>query len=306
MTSRTRPARARGRQLRQLRLHDHRLPAPSSGARVRRRPQRRADRRGRRRVRRRAALPRPGHPRGRRHLRRHGAGLRRPRPADARGLPRPPGARRRVRRRWSAGRRSCCTARPAWSSTTAPGVLAGLPQPFTATRYHSLTIEPETVPDELEVTGRTASGIIMAVRHRDLPLEGVQFHPESVLTEGGHRLLANWLTTCGDDGAVERVAGHGPAGPRLTAAAPSPVRPCVGVPGGVGVVGGVVGVSRRLGDHQLDGRPLVDRLAGVALPDDRALGLGALLVLGGVDLQVGVGQRGGRLGRPAGRPRWAR
>ncbi|GAA4351208.1 aminodeoxychorismate/anthranilate synthase component II [Angustibacter luteus] len=90
------------------------------------------------------------------------------------------------------------------------GVLAGLPTPFTATRYHSLTIEPETVPDELEVTGSTASGIIMAVRHRDLPLEGVQFHPESVLTEGGHLLLANWLTTCGDDGAVARSAGMAP------------------------------------------------------------------------------------------------
>ena len=90
------------------------------------------------------------------------------------------------------------------------GVLTGLPDPFTATRYHSLTIEPETVPDELEVTGSTASGIIMAVRHRDLPLEGVQFHPESVLTEGGHRLLANWLTTCGDDGAVARSAGMAP------------------------------------------------------------------------------------------------
>jgi para-aminobenzoate synthetase component 2 len=84
------------------------------------------------------------------------------------------------------------------------GVLHGLPRPFTATRYHSLAIEPATVPDELEVTGRTASGVVMAVRHRALPLEGVQFHPESVLTEGGHRLLANWLAVCGDDGAVER------------------------------------------------------------------------------------------------------
>lgn len=90
------------------------------------------------------------------------------------------------------------------------GVLAGLPRPFTATRYHSLAIEPATVPDELEVTGSTASGVVMAVRHRELPLEGVQFHPESVLTEGGHRLLANWLGTCGDTGAVERSAGLAP------------------------------------------------------------------------------------------------
>jgi para-aminobenzoate synthetase component 2 len=90
------------------------------------------------------------------------------------------------------------------------GVLAGLPEPFTATRYHSLAIEPATVPDDLEVTGRTASGVVMAVRHRELPLEGVQFHPESVLTQGGHRLLANWLATCGDLGAVERSAGLAP------------------------------------------------------------------------------------------------
>jgi para-aminobenzoate synthetase component 2 len=90
------------------------------------------------------------------------------------------------------------------------GVLAGLPQPFTATRYHSLAIEPATVPHDLEVTGRTASGVVMAVRHRELPLEGVQFHPESVLTQGGHRLLANWLATCGDLGAVERSAGLAP------------------------------------------------------------------------------------------------
>ncbi|HKG51150.1 MAG TPA: aminodeoxychorismate/anthranilate synthase component II [Actinomycetales bacterium] len=90
------------------------------------------------------------------------------------------------------------------------GVLAGLPRPFTATRYHSLAIEPSTVPDELEVTGSTHSGVVMAVRHRDLPLEGVQFHPESVLTEGGHRLLANWLVRCGVDDAVERSQGLAP------------------------------------------------------------------------------------------------
>ena len=84
------------------------------------------------------------------------------------------------------------------------GVLAGLPQPFRATRYHSLAIEADTINEELEVTGRTENGIVMAVRHRTLPIEGVQFHPESVLTEGGHRLLANWLAMCGDTGAPER------------------------------------------------------------------------------------------------------
>jgi len=77
------------------------------------------------------------------------------------------------------------------------GVLVGLPNPFTATRYHSLTVRPDSVPDELEVTGRTESGVIMALRHRSLPVEGVQFHPESVLTEGGHRMLANWMANCG-------------------------------------------------------------------------------------------------------------
>jgi len=77
------------------------------------------------------------------------------------------------------------------------GLLAGLSNPFTATRYHSLTVLPPTVPDAFEVTGRTDTGIVMAMRHRELPLEGVQFHPESVLTEGGHRMLANWLTACG-------------------------------------------------------------------------------------------------------------
>lgn len=77
------------------------------------------------------------------------------------------------------------------------GVLAGLPDPFVATRYHSLSIRPDTLPAELEVTGRTDSGVIMAVRHRELPIEGVQFHPESVLTEHGHRLLANWMAAAG-------------------------------------------------------------------------------------------------------------
>src|SRR5699024_993230 len=78
------------------------------------------------------------------------------------------------------------------------GVLEGLGTPFTATRYHSLAVVDGTVPDELVVTARThhddgTPGVIMGVQHRELPLHGVQFHPESVLTEGGHRLLANWL-----------------------------------------------------------------------------------------------------------------
>ena len=86
------------------------------------------------------------------------------------------------------------------------GVLAGLPDPFVATRYHSLSIRPDTVPEELEVTGRTAGGVVMAVRHRALPVEGVQFHPESVLTQGGHRMLANWMEGAGHPVPEPRVA----------------------------------------------------------------------------------------------------
>jgi para-aminobenzoate synthetase component 2 len=90
------------------------------------------------------------------------------------------------------------------------GVFAGLPNPLTATRYHSLAIDPETVPDELEVSARTDSGVIMAVRHRTQPVESVQFHPESVLTEGGYQMLANWLAACGDTDAPARAAGLAP------------------------------------------------------------------------------------------------
>lgn len=90
------------------------------------------------------------------------------------------------------------------------GILEGLGSPFTATRYHSLAVVADTVPTELEVTGTTDSGVIMALQHRTLPLFGVQFHPESVLTEGGHRLLANWLQRCGDDEAVARSSGLAP------------------------------------------------------------------------------------------------
>jgi para-aminobenzoate synthetase component 2 len=73
------------------------------------------------------------------------------------------------------------------------GVLAGLPVPFPATRYHSLVVERDSLPAELEVTGWTAAGLVMALRHREHPVEGVQFHPESILTESGHDLLRNWL-----------------------------------------------------------------------------------------------------------------
>jgi len=90
------------------------------------------------------------------------------------------------------------------------GLLADLPTPFTATRYHSLAIEPQTLPYELEVTGKTDSGVVMAIEHRTLPISGVQFHPESVLTEHGHQMLGNWLVACGDLEARKRSAGLSP------------------------------------------------------------------------------------------------
>jgi para-aminobenzoate synthetase component 2 len=93
---------------------------------------------------------------------------------------------------------------------TGTGVFAGLPTPFTATRYHSLAVERDTVPPEFEVTAWTDSGIVMGLRHRDAAVEGVQFHPESVLTEWGHLMLANWLVACGDEGAPGRSTGLAP------------------------------------------------------------------------------------------------
>jgi para-aminobenzoate synthetase component 2 len=91
------------------------------------------------------------------------------------------------------------------------GVLAGLPSPFTATRYHSLAVEESALPDEIVVTGRTPGGVVMALRHRSLPIDGVQFHPESVLTQGGHLMVANWLQRCGaevDQALAEHLAAE--------------------------------------------------------------------------------------------------
>ena len=86
------------------------------------------------------------------------------------------------------------------------GVLAGISSPFTATRYHSLTVLPETIPGELVPTAWTDSGLVMAMRHRDLQIHGVQFHPESVMSDGGHRMLANWLGICGERPSETLVA----------------------------------------------------------------------------------------------------
>lgn len=88
------------------------------------------------------------------------------------------------------------------------GVLAGIPSPFTVARYHSLTVASESVPADLEVIARVGSGMIMAMKHRTLPIHSVQFHPESVMTQYGHRILANWLAVAGrpvDDVELERL-----------------------------------------------------------------------------------------------------
>ncbi|PPL19795.1 anthranilate synthase component II [Microterricola pindariensis] len=87
---------------------------------------------------------------------------------------------------------------------------AGVPQPFTATRYHSLAVVEETVPAELVITSRTQGGVIMGLRHASAPLYGVQFHPESVLTEGGYRMLGNWLEGAGLAGAAARALDLNP------------------------------------------------------------------------------------------------
>lgn len=87
---------------------------------------------------------------------------------------------------------------------------AGVPQPFTATRYHSLAVVDSTVPPELIVNSRTQGGVIMGVRHESAPIFGVQFHPESVLTEGGYLMLANWLAVAGLPSAREAAIGLTP------------------------------------------------------------------------------------------------
>lgn len=90
------------------------------------------------------------------------------------------------------------------------GVFKELPTPFSATRYHSLAVEKNTIPNFIEVTGETETGVVMAMRHKELPIEAVQFHPESVLTEHGHAMLANWLEQCGDTHARKKAVGLSP------------------------------------------------------------------------------------------------
>ena len=78
------------------------------------------------------------------------------------------------------------------------GVFAGLPDPFEATRYHSLVVERSSIPAVLEITAQTEDGLVMGLRHREFDVEGVQFHPESILTVGGHQLVGNFLERCGN------------------------------------------------------------------------------------------------------------
>ncbi len=92
-----------------------------------------------------------------------------------------------------------------WVRHGGRGVLAGLPDPFEATRYHSLVVQRDGLPADLEVTAEAEDGTVMGLRHRHLPVEGVQFHPESILTVGGYRLLANWLAACGQPEALDAV-----------------------------------------------------------------------------------------------------
>lgn len=89
-------------------------------------------------------------------------------------------------------------------------LYASVPQPFTATRYHSLAVVNSTVPAELTVTSSTAGGVIMGLQHKEAPIYGVQFHPESVLTEGGYTMLGNWLEVCGLTGAAELALTKSP------------------------------------------------------------------------------------------------
>jgi para-aminobenzoate synthetase component 2 len=91
------------------------------------------------------------------------------------------------------------------------GVFSGLADPLVATRYHSLVVDAASIPPDLEVSAWAEDGTVMGLRHRTLAVEGVQFHPESILTEGGHRLLANWLTTCGQTDAMAAI----PTGPMV-------------------------------------------------------------------------------------------
>jgi para-aminobenzoate synthetase component 2 len=102
------------------------------------------------------------------------------------------------------------------------GVFSGAPSPLVAGRYHSLVVDARTLPPVFEVTA-TSGDLIMGMRHRELPLEGVQFHPESVLTQDGYLLLANWLHACGSDEGLRRAAALDERSDAVRASLPSPL-----------------------------------------------------------------------------------
>jgi para-aminobenzoate synthetase component 2 len=103
------------------------------------------------------------------------------------------------------------------------GVFEGVSNPLVVGRYHSLVVKDEGLPSEFAVTARS-HGLIMGVRHRTLPLEGVQFHPESVLTQDGYRMLANWLEECGSTDAREKAEALSARMDTVRAALPQPTR----------------------------------------------------------------------------------
>lgn len=86
-------------------------------------------------------------------------------------------------------------------------VFRDIPSGFTATRYHSLILEKESIPDELEITANTSDGVVMGIRHKSHPLEGIQFHPESILTDVGARIINNWLSIIGETAGRKKVSG---------------------------------------------------------------------------------------------------
>lgn len=102
------------------------------------------------------------------------------------------------------------------------GIFRGVSTPLTVGRYHSLVVSDEELPDEFVVSGRS-NGLIMGIRHRDLALEGVQFHPESVLTQDGYLILANWLELCGASGVVEKAQALGQRADDVRSALPQPL-----------------------------------------------------------------------------------
>jgi anthranilate synthase/phosphoribosyltransferase len=136
------------------------------------------------------------------------------------------------------------------------GVFAGVPSPLTATRYHSLCVDAESVPDVLEVTARSADGVIMGLRHRTLPLHGVQFHPESVLTPEGAKLLANFLDLAGEVPLAREISGT----PAVIAAAGGTARSSARMAEVTGIGGAIARVSQGVGLDEDESRLVMGQI----------------------------------------------